>query len=113
MPYPAPAITPDPTGPGHCPDCNAQVLWCLTTANRRRIPINPAPDPTGNQAVRIATDGTHWTRQLTRERPHVEVREVLRRPHLADCPAARRRAATSRRTTGRARSGVRPVRWQR
>ncbi|MEV6614246.1 hypothetical protein AB0N31_10560 [Streptomyces sp. NPDC051051] len=109
-PIPRPAPT---TGYGTCDDCGARVLWCLTEANRRRIPIDPPEDPTGNQAVRVDADGTYWARQLSRSRPHVELREVLRRPHIASCRIARARAAARRRTPHRATHGVRPVRWQR
>ncbi|MFD5251307.1 hypothetical protein ACFWM5_00490 [Streptomyces bobili] len=109
-PIPRPATT---TGYSTCEDCHERVLWCLTEANRRRIAIDPDPDPTGNQAVRIGTDGTYWARQLSRTRPHVEQREILRRPHFSSCPIARARAAARRRTPGRATFGVRPVRWQR
>lgn len=112
MPYPTPR-PPAPNGPGRCPDCNERVLWCITDANRRTIAVDPAPDPTGNQAVRIDTGGRYWTRQLKADRPHLEDREVRRRPHFASCATARRRAALRRRTPGRARTGVRPVRWQR
>ncbi|MEU3256140.1 hypothetical protein [Streptomyces sp. NPDC006997] len=112
MPYPIPR-PPAPNGPGTCPDCAARVLWCLTDANRRTIAVDVAEDPTGNQAVRIDTEGRYWTRQLSTARPNVEQREVLRRPHIASCPTAHRRAAQTRRTPARAHTGVRPVRWQR
>lgn len=113
MPYPPPR-PPAPNGPGTCPDCHARVLWCLTDANRRTLAVDPAEDPTGNQAIRVDSEGTYWTRQLTKARPAVEQREVLRRPHIASCPyAPARLAAARRRTTGRTRTGVRPVRWQR
>lgn len=112
MPYPPPRPAAA-NGPGTCPDCNARVLWCLTEANRRPLAVDPAEDPTGNQATRIDSSGIYWTRQLTKARPAVEQREVLRRPHIASCPTARRRATRSRRVPGRVRTGVRPVRWQR
>ncbi|MFF8034892.1 hypothetical protein [Streptomyces sp. NPDC016626] len=112
MPYSTPR-PPAPNGPGTCPDCNARVLWCLTDKNRQQLAVDPAEDPTGNQAVRIDTSGIYWTRQLSKARPAVEQREVLRRPHIASCRIARQRAAARRRTPGRVRTGVRPVRWQR
>jgi hypothetical protein len=100
-------------GLGRCDDCDRAVLWCLTTANRVPIAIDPAEDPTGNQAIRIDAEGRYWARQLTLARPAVEAREVLRRPHVASCPIARSRAAARRRTTSRSRTGARPTRWQR
>lgn len=111
MPYPT--RTPATNGLGRCDDCGRAVLWCTTTANRVPIAIDPPEDATGNQAIRIDPQGTYWARQLTKARPAVEIREVLRRPHFSSCPAARARAASRRRTTSRARTGVRPVRWQR
>lgn len=112
MPYPTPR-PPAPNGAGRCPDCLRAVLWCLTTANRRTIAIDPPEDDAGNQAIHIDTEGTYWARQLSTARPAIEQREVLRRPHVATCPIARTRAASRRRATGRARTGVRPVPWQR
>ncbi|MGW1035036.1 hypothetical protein ACWD4Z_22970 [Streptomyces antibioticus] len=108
------------TGYGTCGDCGRRVLWCLTTANRRRIAIDPPEDPGGNQAISVK-DSTYWARQLSAARPNVEEREVLRRPHVATCPIARAaaasraraKAAARRRTTSRATTGTRPVRWQR
>lgn len=115
MPYPP---RPPTTGAGRCPDCDRAVLWCTTTANRVPIAIDPRPDPTGNQAIRIDTQGIYWARQLTKSRPAVEQRETLRRPHISSCPiararaAARSQAAARRRTTSRTTTGTRPVRWQ-
>ncbi|MFJ2514672.1 hypothetical protein ACIQJX_35115 [Streptomyces griseoviridis] len=111
------------TGYGPCDDCGRHVLYALTAAHRRLIPLDPPEDPTGNQAVSIR-DTTYWTRQLTTARPAAEEREVLRRPHIASCPVAaaraarrRRAAAAARRTparasTGRAGTGVRPAPWR-
>ncbi|MDX2681080.1 hypothetical protein [Streptomyces soliscabiei] len=115
--YDRPTPRQTTTGYGTCPDCSRRVLWCLTAKHRKIISIDPAEDPTGNQAVSVK-DSTYWTRQLSADRPHLEVGETLRRPHIATCPiaraaAARARAAARRRTTSRARIGVRPVRWQR
>lgn len=111
MPYPPRTTTTN--GLGRCPDCDRAVLWCTTTANRVPIAIDPPEDPTGNQAIHVDAEGRYWARQLSQARPAVEIREVLRRPHIASCPAARARAASRRRTPGRIRTGVRPVRWQR
>ncbi|MCM1976816.1 hypothetical protein [Streptomyces sp. G1] len=97
MPYPTPRRTT--TGYGTCDACDRRVLYALTTKHRKIIAIDPAPDPTGNQAVSVK-DATYWTRQLSTDRPVPEEREILRRPHHATCPAAR------------ARTGVRPAPWR-
>lgn len=103
------------TGYGTCDDCSRRVLYALTTKHRRIIAIDPPEDPTGNQAVSVR-ESIYWTRQLSSDRPAAEEREVLRQPHIATCPVAlaraRRRAAATRRTTGRARHGVRPTPWK-
>ncbi|MCZ4611846.1 hypothetical protein O3S80_50495, partial [Streptomyces sp. Lzd4kr] len=93
MPYPTPRPATT-NGYGTCPDCRQRVLWCLTE-NRKTIAVEPEPDPTGNQAIRVDTQGLYWARQLSKARPSVEQREVLRRPHIASptCPAARRARA--------------------
>lgn len=111
MPYPIPR-PPAPNGPAHCPRCLEPVIWC-TTPHQRAQMIDPDRDNRGNQAVRQDHTGRWLTRQLTRERPTPEAGENLHQPHAASCPDARRRAAQRRRTPGRARTGVRPVRWQR
>lgn len=109
------------TGYGTCDLCSRRVLYALTTKHRQVIAIDPLPDPTGNQAVSVK-DSTYWTRQLSKDRPAAEEREVLRRPHVSSCPVAqaqaaararaRKRAAAARRTTGRATTGVRPTPWR-
>ncbi|MBK3631158.1 hypothetical protein JHN59_41550 [Streptomyces sp. MBT49] len=100
------------TGFGTCDECGRRVLYALTDKHRKIIAIDPPEDIAGNQAVSIR-DTVYWTRQLTKDRPRAEEREVLRKPHFASCPIARARAAARRRTTARATVGVRPVRWQR
>lgn len=103
------------TGYGTCDDCGRSVLYALTTKHRRIIAIDPAEDPTGNQAISVR-ESIYWTRQLSGDRPAAEEREVLRKPHVASCPVARarvrRRAAAARRTAGRALTGVRPTPWR-
>lgn len=117
--YPSPTRRTT-TGYDTCDDCGRRVLYALTTKHRKVIPLDPAEDPAGNQAVSIK-EAIYWTRQLSNDRPNAEEREVLRQPHVASCPVARARtaarararAAAARRTAGRAHTGVRPVRWQR
>lgn len=108
-----PYRSPASNGPGHCPRCQQRVLWCLTDANRRTIPVDPAEDPTGNQAVRIDGEGRYWARQLSKARPAPEQREVLRRPHIATCPTPAPTPAPRPRLP-RERRGTRPTQgWRR
>lgn len=112
MPYPNQSPAP-PNGPGTCPRCLAQVIWCTTDANRVPQAIDRHRDPQGNQAVRIDRVGRYLVRQLTRERPTPEGSETLHKPHVATCPVPAPRPARRRLSAAKARTGVRPVRWQR
>jgi hypothetical protein len=113
--YPSPTPRRTTTGFGTCDDCSRRVLYALTTKHRQIIAIDPPEDPTGNQAVSVR-ESIYWTRQLSKDRPIAEEREVLRRPHISSCPVAlaqaRRRAAVARRTASRVRHGVRPTPWK-
>lgn len=111
MPYPNPR-PPAPNGPGTCPRCSQNVIWCLTTANRVAQAIDPHREDTGNQAVRTDHTGRWLVRQLSSERPSPEAGEHLHKPHIATCPAPTPRQQPRTPTT-RARTGVRPHRWQR
>lgn len=110
MPYPNPR-PPAPNGPGTCPRCHEDVIWCLTTANRVAQMVDPERDPTGNTAVRIDHLGRYLARQLSRERPTPEAGENLHLPHIATCPSPP--PPKPRTPLTRARTGVRPHRWQR
>lgn len=77
-------------GPGYCPDCQRAVLWTrtlpgATTPGGKRLPVDRAPDPAGNTAVR--RDGTTaWvSRRVTDEQPLMGY-ERLHMPHPATCP---------------------------
>ncbi|MEU9349052.1 hypothetical protein AB0D74_48430 [Streptomyces sp. NPDC048278] len=113
MPYPPPR-PPAPNGPGLCPTCFAEVIWCVTV-NQRAQMINATPDAKGNCCVRRDHTGRYLVRQLTRERPTTEGAEALHMPHAATCtvPPPRRTATPNRMSAARVRQGVRPVRWQR
>lgn len=109
MPYPPPR-PPAPNGPGHCPRCLQPVLWCVTAANRVPFAVQPDRSDDGNQAVRQDATGRWLTRQLTKDRPVLEHDERLHLPHLTLCPAPQPRRTAQ--PAGRARRGIRPVRWQ-
>jgi hypothetical protein len=110
MPYARPA---PPNGPGRCPRCLAQVIWCLN-ANGNTQAINPnRVEEWGNQAVRQDQAGRYHVRQLTKERPTLEGSEALHYPHAATCPNPAPRQPVKRRlSSAKVRVGVRPVRWQ-
>jgi hypothetical protein len=106
--------TPPPTGPGRCSLCQARVIWTLTTANRKPLAVNPAHDDTGNQAVWTDSEGEVRSRQLSSDRPNVEIGEVLHRPHVASCTARTAGSSQPRRaptTVRRSRSGFARPGW--
>lgn len=111
MPYPNQKPAP-PNGPGTCPRCHQEVIWCVTDANRVPQAVDPARDPKGNQAVRIDRVGRYLVRQTSKERPTPEGSETLHQPHIATCPNPAPRPARKRLSSARVKTGVRPVRWQ-
>ncbi|MFM9594496.1 hypothetical protein ACKI1O_34550 [Streptomyces scabiei] len=112
MPYTPPPRPAPRNGPGTCPRCGADVIFCrnangITQAvNAQRVPEY------GNQAVRQDQTGRWHTRQLNRERPTLEGSEALHYPHAPTCLNPRQPAAR-RLSSAKVRQGVRPVRWQR
>ncbi|MFE1539455.1 hypothetical protein ACFW61_03210 [Streptomyces microflavus] len=95
----------------HCRRCQAPIIWCLTSANGRRQPVNYEPDETGNVAVMQGADGVLYVRTVTAARPDIKPGEWQAMPHHATCklPPPRRSGGGGQRTT----SGVRPSPWQR
>ncbi|MGC5034127.1 hypothetical protein ACPXCS_06140 [Streptomyces sp. DT190] len=112
MPYPT-SRPPAPNGPGHCPRCLQEVLWCITAKARVPFAVDLQRNENGNQAVRQDHTGRWLTRQLTRERPTPENDEHLHMPHIKTCPVPAPRPTQQPPAGGRGRRGVRPVRWQR
>ncbi|MFD4000880.1 hypothetical protein [Streptomyces rubiginosohelvolus] len=94
-----------------CRRCTAPIVWCLTSANGRRQPVDAAPDEEGNVAVSSGADGVLYVRTVTAARPDIRPGEWRAMPHHATCtsPPPRRSSAP----TPRAVRGVRPVPWQR
>ena len=116
MPYSQPPRPAPPNGHGTCPRCGANVIWCVTEANRSLQAVDATRNERGNQAVRQDRAGRWWARQLTKARPTLEGSEARHMPHIATCanPAPPRPGQTPRRlSSSRVRTGVRPVRWQR
>lgn len=76
-----------------CRGCGRPILW-TTTVRDRRLPVDPVPDPAGNQAVYRDGLGVWRSRVPTRELP-VAPFEQLHMPHMATCtdtPVARAKA---------------------
>jgi hypothetical protein len=55
-------VTP-PKGPQPCRRCQRPVLWART-GRGKWLPLDPKPDPKGNQAAWQDSDGTWKTRQI-------------------------------------------------
>jgi hypothetical protein len=110
VPYQNPRPAPR-NGPGTCPRCGADVIWCLN-ANGITQPVNRQRVDYGNQAVRVDVAGRWHVRQLGGDRRTLEGSEALHYPHAATCtnPAPR---PTRRLSAAKVRVGVRPVRRQR
>ena len=80
------------------PSCREDIVWCYTE-NRRRMPVDAAPDPRGN-VVRIGTrDGAPLVKVLGPQAV-IELNERERQPdtearprylaHFVTCPDAQR-----------------------
>jgi hypothetical protein len=68
---------------GLCSACRKPVLWALTV-NNKRIPLDPRPDPDGNQAAYRDGTGGYRTRQLKDDQePSGYERRYM--PHFATC----------------------------
>lgn len=96
----------------HCRRCNAAIVWCLTSANGKRQPVNAQPTDEGNLAVTQGADGLLYVRSLTKAHPEPRPSEWKAMPHHATCPSP----PPPRRSSGgqRAAAGsVRPGPWQR
>ncbi|MEU3972376.1 hypothetical protein [Streptomyces bacillaris] len=93
-----------------CGRCNAPIVWCLTTANGRRQPVDATPDESGNVAVTNGADGILYVRGLTKAHPEPTPGEWRGVPHHSTCPSPppRRSSGGQRAAAG----AVRPVPWQ-
>lgn len=78
MPYQPPRPAAPPNGPGKCPRCQADVIFCRN-ANGIAQAINRQRVDYGNQAVRQDETGRWHVRQLNKERPSLEGSEALDR----------------------------------
>lgn len=74
-----------------CDFCGRPLLWA-TTVYERPIPLDPDPDPKGNQAIYRDGTGALRTRHLKKgQQP--QPFEKLHMPHVATCPARKPPAA--------------------
>jgi hypothetical protein len=64
--------------------CQAYVVWAVTEANGKPLPLNPRPDPAGNQAAFRDGLGVMRTRQLKDgDEPYKHEKRYM--PHFATC----------------------------
>lgn len=69
--------------PPTCQACGGRLLWALTV-NAKLMPLNPGPDPGGNQAAYRDGTGGWRTRQLKAgEEPLRYEKRYM--PHVATC----------------------------
>lgn len=110
MPYQPPRPTPR-NGPGTCDRCQAPVIFCRNAGGLTQA-VNAQRVEYGNQAVRQTEAGQWRVRQLGGDRKTLEGSEALHYPHAATCSNPARGTTPRRLSAGRARQGVRPVRWR-
>jgi hypothetical protein len=67
----------------NCSACHRPVKWALTV-NSKYLPLDPDPDPAGNQAVHYDHTSTLRTRQLGKDQQPYAY-ERLYMPHVATC----------------------------
>lgn len=70
---------------GQCRACLKRVIWARTGLRNRWFPLDPKPDPKGNQAAWQDSDGLWRTRQLTEGGEPPWGFETLYMPHPATC----------------------------
>ncbi|MFS4107506.1 hypothetical protein [Streptomyces sp. PD-S100-1] len=68
-----------------CADCHRPIIWTITEA-RKRLAVDPDPDPAGNTAIHRDGTGAWRSRRPTAELP-INGWERLHKPHVATCPA--------------------------
>lgn len=70
---------------GRCRACLKPVIWARTEPRNRWFPLDPKPDPKGNQAAWQDSDGLWRTRQVTEGGEPPWGFETLYMPHVAAC----------------------------
>lgn len=76
---------------GICAACRQPVIWALTERNKR-MPLDPEPDPAGNQAAYRDGTGRWLARQLGEgSEPFAYERRLM--PHVATCTGPQQRRA--------------------
>ncbi len=84
-----------------CRRCGEQVRWTLTH-QRKRLAVNPDPDPAGNTAVMRDAAGDLRSRRVTAE-SRIQPFERLMMPHVATCTPKTRKPRPPQPCTGEAR----------
>lgn len=70
---------------GRCRACLKTVIWARTEPRNKWFPLDPKPDPKGNQAAWKDSDGLWRTRQLTEGGEPRWGFETVYQPHVATC----------------------------
>lgn len=78
-----------------CRDCQAEIIWCVTTATGKRMPVDRVPELGGNVVLTTGAGLVPEARVLTRDETVRRQANGSRahRSHFATCPnaAARRK----------------------
>ncbi len=88
-------------------DCGKPLLWARTERNRW-IPLDPDPNPDGNQAAWQDSDGTWKTRQIGKNSDPPWGFERMFMPHVASCVRVKERQEAAKQATQPAPENVVP-----
>lgn len=73
----------------HCRDCGSPIVWAVTTANQRRMPVDITPIVGGNIVITSGPEARVLTKQETADR---QARgDKLFVSHFTTCPNAEAR----------------------
>jgi hypothetical protein len=76
-----------------CRSCGAPIIWCVTESGRK-MPVDFAPTPSGNVAIRPADGG--WEAIVAGPLEPVDGCTSIRRTsHFATCPDAQKHRRSS------------------
>lgn len=88
-------------------DCGKPLLWARTERNRW-IPLDPKPNPDGNQAAWEDSDGVWKTRQIGKNSDPPWDFERMFMPHVGTCELVKERREAARQASQPAPENVVP-----